>query len=49
MIYKFLNIRPDRALNGTSILNTIALNKGADVLRVHDIIEANECLKLFKS
>jgi dihydropteroate synthase len=47
MIYKFLNIRPDRALNGTSILNTIALNKGADVLRVHDIIEAKECLALF--
>ena len=47
MIYKFLNIRPDKALNGTSVLNTIALNKGADVLRVHDIIEAKECLALF--
>ena len=34
-------------LNGTSVLNTIALNKGADVLRVHDIIEAKECLALF--
>ena len=38
MIYKFLNTRPDKALNGTSVLNTIALNK-TDVLRVHDIIE----------
>ena len=47
MIYKFLNTRPDKALNGTSVLNTIALNKGADVLRVHDIIEAKECLALF--
>ncbi len=47
MIYKFLNIGPDKALNGTSVLNTIALNKGADVLRVHDIIEAKECLALF--
>ena len=47
MIYKFLNIGPDKALNGTSVLNTIALNKGADVLRVHDIVEAKECLALF--
>ena len=47
MIYKFLRISPDKALNGTSVLNTIALNKGADVLRVHDIIEAKECLALF--
>ena len=47
MIYKFLNTSPSKALNGTSILNTIALNKGADVLRVHDIIEAKECLALF--
>ena len=47
MIYKFLNISPDKALNGTSVLNTIALNKGADILRVHDILEAKECLALF--
>ena len=47
MIYKFLNTSPSKALNGTSVLNTIALNKGADVLRVHDIIEAKECLALF--
>jgi len=47
MIYKFLNIGPDKALNGTSVLNTIALNYGADILRVHDIIEAKECLALF--
>ena len=47
MIYKFLNTRPDKALNGTSVLNTIALDNGADILRVHDIIEAKECLALF--
>ena len=47
MIYKFLNTSPSKALNGTSILNTIALNNGADMLRVHDIIEAKECLALF--
>ena len=47
MIYKFLNTSPSEALNGTSILNTIALNNGADILRVHDIIEAKECIALF--
>ena len=47
MIYKFLNTSPSKALNGTSVLNTIALNNGADILRVHDIIEAKECLALF--
>jgi len=47
MIYKFLNTSPSKALNGTSVLNTIALNNGVDILRVHDIIEAKECLALF--
>ena len=47
MIYKFLITSPSKALNGTSVLNTIALNNGADILRVHDIIEAKECLALF--
>ncbi|NHN24795.1 dihydropteroate synthase [Flavobacterium jejuense] len=46
MIYKFLEISPKEALNGTSILNTIALQKGASILRVHDVKEAVECLKL---
>ena len=49
MIYKFLNISPSDSLNGTSILNTIAINKGADILRVHDISEAKECLTLFNN
>ncbi len=47
MIYKSLEISPLEALNGTSILNTIALQNGADILRVHDVKEAAESVKLF--
>lgn len=46
LIYKTLNIPPDEALNGTSVLNTIALQKGANILRVHDVKEAMECIQL---
>lgn len=46
MIYKSLGITPEEALNGTSILNTIALQKGAAILRVHDVKEAKEACKL---
>jgi dihydropteroate synthase len=46
MIWKSLNILPEQALNGTSILNTIALSAGASILRVHDVKEAKECIKL---
>ncbi len=46
MISKTLNISPKEALNGTTILNTIALQKGASILRVHDVKEAVECIKL---
>lgn len=46
MIYKLLNITPKDALNGTTALNTIALQKGANILRVHDVKEAIECIKL---
>ncbi|GAA4291236.1 dihydropteroate synthase [Aestuariibaculum suncheonense] len=46
MIYKYLDTNPQEALNGTSILNTIALQKGAAILRVHDVKEAVECVKL---
>ena len=45
-IWKTLNIRPDEALNGTSVLSTIALLNGADILRVHDVKEAVEAVKL---
>ena len=48
MIYKPLNTTANEALNGTTVLNTIALSKGANILRVHDVKEAVECAKLFK-
>jgi len=47
MIYKSLKITPDEALNGTSVLNALALNNGAHILRVHDVTEAAEVVKLF--
>ncbi|WP_395046141.1 dihydropteroate synthase [Flavobacterium sp.] len=47
MIYKTLENLPENALNGTSVLNTIALTKGANILRVHDVKEAVECVKLY--
>jgi len=46
MIYKSLGITPDEALNGTTILNSISLLKGAHILRVHDVKEAMECIQL---
>lgn len=46
MIYKTLEIDATQALNGTTSLNTIALLKGAKILRVHDVREAVECVKL---
>ncbi|HRV55675.1 MAG TPA: dihydropteroate synthase [Mangrovimonas sp.] len=45
-IYKTLDTSPDKALNGTSVLNTVALQKGATILRVHDVKEAAECIQL---
>ena len=48
MIWKTLNINPDEALNGTSVLNTIALMNGADILRVHDVKEAVQAIRLFE-
>jgi dihydropteroate synthase len=47
MIYKTLENSPEEALNGTTVLNTIALQKEAKILRVHDVKEAVECVKLF--
>jgi len=46
MINKVLGTRPEHALNGTTVLNTIALMNGADILRVHDVKEAVEAVKL---
>jgi len=46
MIYKLLGITPEEALNGTTILNTIALMKGANILRVHDVKSAVESIRI---
>ena len=46
MIYKLLGFTPDESLNGTTALNTIALMKGASILRVHDVKEAVECCRI---
>lgn len=46
MITKALNIKTEDALNGTTVLNTSALLKGANILRVHDVKEAVECVEL---
>ena len=46
MIYKLLGFTPEESLNGTTALNTIALMKGASILRVHDVKEAVECCKM---
>ena len=47
MIYKALDTTIENALNGTTVLNTLALTKGAKILRVHDVKEAVECVTLF--
>lgn len=46
MIYKLLGVNPEEALNGTTTLNTIALLKGANILRVHDVKVAMETIKI---
>ena len=46
LIWKTLETTPDNALNGTTVLNTTALLKGASILRVHDVKEAVEAVKL---
>lgn len=48
MIWKTLGISADEALNGTTVLNTIALQNGANMLRVHDVKEAKECITIFR-
>jgi len=47
MIYKTLHTTPENALNGTTALHMVALQKGAKILRVHDVKEAVECVTLF--
>lgn len=47
MIYNLLSTSPQEALNGTTIINTMALMNGANILRVHDVKAATECVKLY--
>src|SRR5690606_35134980 len=49
MIYKLLGTTPEESLNGTSVLNAVALLSGADILRVHDVKEAVECVKIIEN
>ncbi|MEP0132331.1 MAG: dihydropteroate synthase [Eudoraea sp.] len=49
MIYKTLGINAEQALNGTTALNTFALTNGANILRVHDVKEAVECIELMQA
>ena len=46
MIWKTLQIKPEEALNGTTVLNTCALLQGAAILRVHDVRQAKETIRL---
>lgn len=48
MIYRLLDITPDESLNGTTALNAFALQNGADILRVHDVKEAVETVKIMR-
>lgn len=49
MIYKLLDTNPEEALNGTSVVNTLALMGGADILRVHDVREAVEAVRILNT
>ena len=49
MIYKLLNITPKEALNGTTALNMVALQKGAKILRVHDVKEAKQTIEIYQA
>jgi len=48
MIYKLCDTTPQEALNGTTVLNTLALTKGASILRVHDVLQAVEVITIWK-
>jgi dihydropteroate synthase len=49
MIYKKLGISPNEALNGSTALHSVALLKGANILRVHDVKQAKECVDLLQA
>lgn len=49
MIYRLLDTTPQEALNGTTVLHTLALMKGADILRVHDVRQAVEAVRIVEA
>lgn len=49
MVWKSLGVTPQEALNGTTVVNTLALAAGADILRVHDVKEAAEAVRLVEA
>ncbi len=49
MVWKLLDVKPEEALNGTTVINTMALLGGVDILRVHDVKAAVEVIKIFKA
>lgn len=49
MIYKLMGLTPEESLNGTTVLNTISLMKGAHILRVHDVKQAVECVRMMEA
>ena len=49
MIYKLLDTTPENALNGSTAIHMYVLTKGSQILRVHDVKEAMECIRLFNA
>lgn len=49
MIYKALGVTPEESLTGTTMLHALALQKGTHIIRAHDVKEARECIKIYKS
>jgi dihydropteroate synthase len=49
MLWKWLGIKPEEALNSTTVANTMALLGGADIIRVHDVKEAAEAIEILKA
>ena len=47
MVYRLLGTTPEQALNGTTVLHTLALQAGAHILRVHDVPEAVEAVRIY--
>ncbi len=49
MLTRLLGITPDQALSATTALNTLALTRGAAILRVHDVLEASQAVRIYQS